>query len=241
MLFVYPAVFVEESDGRYSVLFPDFDCATCGDSLSHANRMAEECLLLQLRTMQDERREFPTPSDETPELLKKTCLDVEADPDSAFWGSIVVNFENMDIFQKIAIITEFHKYVRNMESSGVTESLISEICGCRNNIVLRALYELSINVNHLCLVEFVNVLYSGGESDDEIASAADLLPSTILSFRTWDADGRQKVRIAFGKYKEIIQKTDSRHYSMTLSDVLNTAVHYAENVKTYVEETEGRR
>ena len=28
---------------------------------------------------------------QTPELLKKTCLDVDADPDSAFWGSIVVN------------------------------------------------------------------------------------------------------------------------------------------------------
>lgn len=72
MLFVCPAVFVEESDGRCSVLFPDFDCATCVDSLSHANRMAEECLLLQLRTMQDEQHTLPEPSEQTPELLKKT-------------------------------------------------------------------------------------------------------------------------------------------------------------------------
>lgn len=93
MLFVCPAVFVEESDGRCSVLFPDFDCATCVDSLSHANRMAEECLLLQLRTMQDEQHTLPEPSEQTPELLKKTCLDVDADPDSAFLGSIVANFK----------------------------------------------------------------------------------------------------------------------------------------------------
>lgn len=67
----YNAIFIKENDGRYSVLFPDFDCATCGDSLSHANRMAQECLTLQIRTMRDEQHTFPEPSEQTPELLKK--------------------------------------------------------------------------------------------------------------------------------------------------------------------------
>lgn len=92
--FRYNAIFIKENDGRYSVLFPDFDCATCGDSLSHANRMAQECLTLQIRTMRDEQHTLPEPSEQTPELLKKTCLDVDSDPDSAFWGSIVVNVKN---------------------------------------------------------------------------------------------------------------------------------------------------
>lgn len=94
MLIRYNAIFIKENDGRYSVLFPDFDCATCGNSLSHANRMAQECLTLQIRTMRDEQHTLPEPSEQTPELLKKTCLDVDSDPDSAFWGSIVVNIKN---------------------------------------------------------------------------------------------------------------------------------------------------
>ena len=44
MLTTYPAIFIKESDGRYSVLFPDFDCATCGDDLTDALEMAVDCM-----------------------------------------------------------------------------------------------------------------------------------------------------------------------------------------------------
>lgn len=43
MDYIYPAVFYKESDGRYSVIFPDLnDLATYGDSFSDAYSMAQE-------------------------------------------------------------------------------------------------------------------------------------------------------------------------------------------------------
>ena len=58
----YPAVFYKEEDGRYSVLFPDFDVATCGDDLDDAIAMAEECLALQLKSLKQDGDDFPVPS-----------------------------------------------------------------------------------------------------------------------------------------------------------------------------------
>lgn len=45
---IYPAVFHKEDDGRYSVEFPDLGCATCGDTLEEAYKMAKEALSLWL-------------------------------------------------------------------------------------------------------------------------------------------------------------------------------------------------
>jgi hypothetical protein len=58
----YPAIFYKEGDGRCSVLFPDFDVATCGDDLDDAVDMAEECLALQLKGLRQDGDYFPTPS-----------------------------------------------------------------------------------------------------------------------------------------------------------------------------------
>ena len=58
----YPAVFYKEGDGRYSVLFPDFDAATCGDDLDDAIAMAEERLALQLKGLRQDGDDFPVPS-----------------------------------------------------------------------------------------------------------------------------------------------------------------------------------
>jgi len=42
----YTVVFLRERDGRYSVLVPALPgCATWGDDLAHAARMAEEAIL----------------------------------------------------------------------------------------------------------------------------------------------------------------------------------------------------
>lgn len=62
MKYIYPAVFYKEEDGRYSVLFPDFDVATCGDDLDDAIAMAEECLALQLKGLRLDGEAFPTSS-----------------------------------------------------------------------------------------------------------------------------------------------------------------------------------
>lgn len=45
---IYPAVFHKEDDGQFSVEFPDLGCATCGETLEHAYRMAQEALALWL-------------------------------------------------------------------------------------------------------------------------------------------------------------------------------------------------
>lgn len=45
MLTIYPAIFYELKDGRYSVLFPDLnDLATCGEDFNDAMAMAIDCL-----------------------------------------------------------------------------------------------------------------------------------------------------------------------------------------------------
>ena len=45
---IYPAVFHKEEDGRYSVVFPDLGCATDGDTIEQAYKMAKEALALWL-------------------------------------------------------------------------------------------------------------------------------------------------------------------------------------------------
>ena len=62
MKYVYPAIFHKDDSGRYSVLFPDFDVATCGDDLDDAMDMAKECLALQLKGLKEDGEAFPTPS-----------------------------------------------------------------------------------------------------------------------------------------------------------------------------------
>ena len=45
--YIYPAVFTAESEGVYSVNFPDLkNCYTCGDDLADAFEMAKDVLSL---------------------------------------------------------------------------------------------------------------------------------------------------------------------------------------------------
>ena len=62
MKYVYPAIFHKDDSERYSVLFPDFDVATCGDDLDDAMDMAKECLALQLKGLKEDGEAFPVPS-----------------------------------------------------------------------------------------------------------------------------------------------------------------------------------
>ena len=62
MKYVYPAIFHKDDSGRFSVLFPDFDVATCGDDLDDAIAMAKECLALQLKGLREDGEAFPVPS-----------------------------------------------------------------------------------------------------------------------------------------------------------------------------------
>ena len=61
---VYPATFIKENTGEYSVIFPDLDgCVTCGDNLEHAIDMAQEALGLYLVTLEEHKETAPPASD----------------------------------------------------------------------------------------------------------------------------------------------------------------------------------
>ena len=52
----YPAVFIPEDDGGFSVFFPDIPgCNTCGDTIEQAYEMAFEALGLVLSYMEDNK------------------------------------------------------------------------------------------------------------------------------------------------------------------------------------------
>lgn len=64
-LYTYPAVFLQEEKGAYSVDFPDLEnCYTCGDDLKDALWMAEDVLAMTLYRYERENREIPKPSKE---------------------------------------------------------------------------------------------------------------------------------------------------------------------------------
>ena len=63
MKYVYPAVFTAETDGLYSIRFPDFDdCFTSGENLADAMEMAEDALAITLYKYERDGREIPAPS-----------------------------------------------------------------------------------------------------------------------------------------------------------------------------------
>ncbi len=61
--YVYPAIFHPETEGGYSVFFPDLTgCQSQGDDLEDATLMAQEALSLFLEYHIDEDREVSAPS-----------------------------------------------------------------------------------------------------------------------------------------------------------------------------------
>ncbi|MGI6076462.1 MAG: type II toxin-antitoxin system HicB family antitoxin [Pyramidobacter sp.] len=63
MVSSYPAVFIKEADGGYSVIFPDLDGAsTCGDTLDDAMAMAIDCMAGILSTLSEDGEKPPVPS-----------------------------------------------------------------------------------------------------------------------------------------------------------------------------------
>ena len=63
MNYVYPAIFYPESDGKYSVIFPDLnDLATFGDNLADAFAMAQEACGQYLFTSLRDGESLPVPT-----------------------------------------------------------------------------------------------------------------------------------------------------------------------------------
>ena len=73
MKYVYPAIFHPESEGGFSVFFPDINRgATQGDTVAECIEMAEDFLCLALYHMEENKFQIPVSSD-----MKK----IEFEPD----------------------------------------------------------------------------------------------------------------------------------------------------------------
>ena len=60
MKLYYPAIFLKEADGRYSVSFPDVpEALTYGENFEDAIEMAKECLGLCLEGRKEDNEEIP--------------------------------------------------------------------------------------------------------------------------------------------------------------------------------------
>lgn len=85
MNYIYPAIFYPESDGRYSVIFPDLnDLATYGDTLADAFSMAQEACGQYLFTSLRDGEKLPDPS---------SIDSVVADEDAALVNLVCVNLD----------------------------------------------------------------------------------------------------------------------------------------------------
>lgn len=61
--YVYPAVFHENEDGTYTIIFPDLPgCISEGKSLGNAMKMAEAALTQWIEYLKDEKEDIPKPS-----------------------------------------------------------------------------------------------------------------------------------------------------------------------------------
>lgn len=62
--YAYPAIFTQEEQGNYSIVFPDFEaCFTQGDSIQDGMAMAQDVLCLTLYDMEEKGEPIPEPSD----------------------------------------------------------------------------------------------------------------------------------------------------------------------------------
>ena len=89
MNYVYPAIFYPETDGKYSVIFPDLnDLATYGNNLADAFVMAQEACGQYLFTSLKDGESLPNPT---------TINAVKSDDPTAFINLICVNLDNANV------------------------------------------------------------------------------------------------------------------------------------------------
>ena len=92
MLSIYPAIFYEEKNGGYSVIFPDLNhLATCGDNLNEAMAMAVDCLAGYLYSEELDGNTVPAP---TP--IDKIDIHCEDDGDDSYVRAFV-NMVSVDV------------------------------------------------------------------------------------------------------------------------------------------------
>ena len=92
MLTIYPALFFEENNGSYSVVFPDLNhLSTCGSTLDEAMEMAIDCLAGYIYSEKLDKHELPAP---TP--LKEIDIHCEDSEDDTY-VSVFSNLVTVDV------------------------------------------------------------------------------------------------------------------------------------------------
>ena len=109
---IYPAIFHREEDGHFSVVFPDLGCATCGETLENAFKMAKEALALWLDDCQPTE---PTPLEQVTAQDGDRVMLVEADS-----GDDIVYFKNSEVPRAIE---------NGLEKKGYTKYQMAQILG----------------------------------------------------------------------------------------------------------------
>lgn len=92
MLSMYPACFFKEKEG-YSVIFPDLDLATCGETMDEAMSMAVDCLAGRLRWLKQDGAPIPEPSPMNSVDLTAISKELEIEPGEAFVNMVSVDVE----------------------------------------------------------------------------------------------------------------------------------------------------
>lgn len=90
MLSMYPACFFKEENG-YSVIFPDLDLATCGESLDEAMRMAVDCLAGRLHWLKQNKESIPSPSSMSSINLDMIANELEIQSRECFINIVTVD------------------------------------------------------------------------------------------------------------------------------------------------------
>lgn len=104
MLSMYPACFFKEENG-YSVIFPDLDLATCGETLNEAMAMAIDCLAGRLHWLEQDGEQIPQSSPITSIDLATVSKELEIETEESFVNIITVD---VDAYAK----EHFNKSVR---------------------------------------------------------------------------------------------------------------------------------
>ena len=86
MKYIYPACFYPEEDGRYSVVFTDFELATFGDTLADAMYMAADAAAGRIFSLLEDGEALPAPS-----ALKK----VKPEAPSGFVSLIFIDMDDL--------------------------------------------------------------------------------------------------------------------------------------------------
>ncbi len=92
MLSMYPACFFKEENG-YSVIFPDLDLATCGETMDEAMAMAVDCLAGRLRWLKQDGDPIPEPSPMSSIDPAAVSKELEIEPGEAFVNMVSVDVE----------------------------------------------------------------------------------------------------------------------------------------------------